>query len=221
MTILKERDRRFLERKFERELKGDVRLILFTSEEGCEYCETARQIVEEVSQLSPKIRPEYYDVVNDREKAESWEIDKTPAILLFGEKEYKVRFFGLPSGYEFTTLVEDIVDVSKGRSRLSPALREKVASIKTPIHIQVFVTPTCPYCPRAVRAAHQMAIENMVIKSDMVEAMEFPELSQRYEVMAVPKVVINDSFSFEGALPEPHFVDYVVAVAEGRAEGQP
>jgi hypothetical protein len=53
-----------------------------------------------------------------------------------------VRFLGLPGGYEFSTLLADVVDVSKGRTDLSPAALEAVRAIDTPVHIQVFVTPT-------------------------------------------------------------------------------
>ncbi len=220
-AIIKERDRRLLSRKFERELQGNVRLIVFTKKPEEENCKIMRQIVEEVSGLSERLLPEYYDIEENSDKASRWSIDKTPALLLFGEKEYGVRFFGLPAGYEFTTLIEDIVDVSKGKSRLAPTSRKRVSAIATPLHIQVFVTPTCPYCPRAVRIAHEIAVENLNVKSDMIEATEFPELSAKYQVMAVPKIVINDRYSFEGALPEPYFINYVLAVVEGKVEELP
>ena len=220
-AIIKERDRRLLSRKFERELQGNVRLIVFTKKPEEENCKIMKQIVEEVSGLSERLLSEYYDIEENSDKASRWSIDKTPALLLFGEKEYGVRFFGLPAGYEFTTLIEDIVDVSKGKSRLAPTSRKRVSAIATPLHIQVFVTPTCPYCPRAVRIAHEIAVENLNVKSDMIEATEFPELSAKYQVMAVPKIVINDRYSFEEALPEPYFINYVLAVVEGKVEELP
>jgi glutaredoxin-like protein len=157
-----------------------------------------------------KLRLEVYDFERDADKASVWGVDKIPALLLHGAKEYKVRYFGLPAGYEFAALLDDIIDVSKGASRLSPSVRSKVKEINKPVHIQVFVTPTCPYCPRAVRTAHQMAIENELITADMVEAIEFPHLANKYDVMAVPKVVINDKVSFEGALPDTHFLEHVL-----------
>lgn len=220
-TILRERDKRLLSRKFERELQGNVRLVVFTKKPEAENCKIMKQIVDEVSALSEKLLPEYYDLEENSDKASRWDVDKTPALLLFGEKEYGVRFFGLPSGYEFTTLIEDIVDVSKGRSRLTPTSRKRISTITTPLHIQVFVTPTCPYCPRAVRIAHEIAIENLNVKSDMIEATEFPELSARYQVMAVPKIVVNDRYFFEGAVPEPYFINYILAVVEGKIEEIP
>lgn len=224
MPILKEKDKRFLQSKFERELGGEARIIVFTKKDRCEYCEPLKELVNEVSGLSEKIKAEFYDVDEDREKAERWEIDKAPAVILFGEREYRVRFFGIPSGYEFTAFIEDIVDVSKGTTRLGPKTREEIKKVDKPLHIQVFVTPTCPYCPRAVRLAHQFAIENEKITGDMIEALEFPELANRYQVMAVPKNVVNDKVAFEGALPEPHFLRYVLMALEEevkkeRAEG--
>jgi len=211
MGLLKDRDRKFLQSKFRTQLKGEVRLIVFTQEFECEYCEELRELSEEVASLSDKITVEIYDFQSDKELAKKWNVDKIPALLLFGEREYGVRYFGLPSGYEFTALVDDIIDVSRGTSRLHPDVKKKLKQIRDHVHIQVFVTPTCPYCPLAVRTAHQMAIENQNILADMVEALEFPHLANRYQVMAVPKIVINDAASFEGAVPEHVFLEYLLA----------
>lgn len=211
MNLLRDRERRLLQSRFEAQLQGEVRLVVFTQEFECEYCQELRELSEEVASLSDKIRVEVYDFQSDGELARKWRVDKIPALLIFGEKEYGVRFFGLPSGYEFTTLVEDIIDVSRSTSRLHPDTKGRLREIRDQVHIQVFVTPTCPYCPLAVRTAHQMAIENENILADMVEALEFPHLANRYQVMAVPKVVINDTQSFEGAVPEHIFLEYLLA----------
>jgi len=210
MSLLKKEDREFLENKFERELENKVRIILFKEKDNCEFCKTAEQLVEEVSSTSTKLIKEVYDIDENAELASRWRVDKVPAILLFGEKEYGVRFFGLPSGYEFSTFIEDIVDISKNTSRLTPKTKEVVRKIEKPVHIQVFVTPSCPYCPRAVRLAHQFAIENTLITGDMIEALEFQELSNKYNVLAVPKTVINDQIFFEGAVPETLFLQQVL-----------
>ncbi len=210
MPLLSKEDREFIEKKFEKELENDVRVVLFTKKRDCEFCETAEQLIEEVSSTSTRIKSEVHDIDEESGLASRWRIDKVPATLLFGEKEYGVRFFGLPSGYEFSTFIEDIVDVSRRSSRLSPRTKEIVKKIDKPVHIQVFVTPSCPYCPRVVRLAHQFAIENTMITGDMIEALEFQELSNRYNVLAVPKTVINDEIFFEGAVPEPLFLQQVL-----------
>ncbi|MEM4281041.1 MAG: thioredoxin family protein [Candidatus Caldarchaeum sp.] len=211
MPILHEHDRRAVRSRLEGKLEKQVTMNVFTQEFECQYCREMRELTEELAELSDgKIKVNVYDFEKEAKLAANWRVDKIPALLIHGEKGYNVRFFGLPAGYEFMALLDDLIDVSRGYSRLSPAVREKVREIDKPVHIQVFVTPTCPYCPRAVRTAHQMAIENERVTADMVEAIEFPHLANKYDVMAVPKVVINDKIMFEGALPEQHFLEHVL-----------
>jgi alkyl hydroperoxide reductase subunit AhpF len=92
--------------------------------------------------------------------------------------------------------------VSTGETGLSDATRKQVAALESPVHFQVFVTPTCPYCPRAVLLAHQLAMESELVRGDMVEAIEFPHLSNKYQVQGVPRTVINETVHIEGAMPE-------------------
>jgi len=210
MTILKDDTRTKVTRIFSQNLEGDVKIRYFTQEFECEFCKETRMLLEELAALSQKINLEIYDFSSDSGKAQQFGVDKIPATIISGKEEYKIRYFGIPTGYEFTSLIEDIVDVSRGKSRLPPQLIGKVKSIAKPVHIQVFVTPTCPYCPKAVRVAHQLAIENLNVTADMVESIEFPHLANRYSVMAVPKTIINDKIEFVGAVPEEQFIDYAL-----------
>lgn len=155
-----------------------------------------------------------YDFLKDKNKAEELEIDKIPAIAVLGGKDYGIRFYGVPAGFEYTTLIEDIIMVSNKSTNLSKGTKEALALIKESIKIQVFVTLTCPYCPKAVSLAHQFAFENDRIKGEMIEATEFPQLTQKYAVMAVPKVVINEVAEFTGALPEDAFLNQILVAAK-------
>jgi glutaredoxin-like protein len=206
MSLLSEKDRNYLIEQFA-ELEEPVRLIVFTQEFECQYCRETHQIAEELAALSDQISLEVHDFVADKEVAEAFSIDKIPAVVVMGNgekaRDYGIRYYGIPSGYEFSSLVEDIMMVSSGDSGLSESTRDWVAQLKTPVHLQVFVTPTCPYCPRAVLLAHQLAMESDLIKADMVEATEFPHLSMKYQVMGVPRTVINETVILEGAAPEP------------------
>jgi glutaredoxin-like protein len=208
MPLISERDAEHLRHEFESNLADPVKLVMFTQATECQFCTETRQIVEEIAALSDKLTAEIYDFVADKEAAERYNIDKIPAIALIRvvggqEVDYGVRFFGIPSGYEFTTIIEDILDVSAGESGLQDKTKEAVAAIDSPVHLQVFVTPTCPYCTQAVRLAHKLAIENENIRADMVEAIEFPGLSNKYQVHGVPRTVINETVHQEGSVPEP------------------
>lgn len=212
--FIKERDRKILEQKF-LELGNPVKIILFTKSIDCEYCETTEQLLKELVSISDKLSLYVFNSILDKEQSRTYGVDSNgmvPAIFIETENfKPKLKFFGTPSGYEFSTLIEDIVDVSKNTSQFSnESVIEKIKSINEPVNIKVFVTPTCPYCPKMVRYAHMASILNENITSEMIEASEFPELSQKYSVFGVPKTVINETIEIEGAVPEEHFVEEIL-----------
>lgn len=210
MGLISEEDRSYIKEVFASKLVNPATIMVFISEKtSCEYCKDTVELVNEVASLSEKLNAEVYTLEGNAEVAKTYRIDKVPAITFRGEKVYNMRFFGIPSGYEFSAFIDDIIDVSRRSSRLSPPTKSKLKEIDKNVHIQVFVTPTCPYCPRAVRLAHQFAMENDNIIGDMVEAMEFPELANKYGVMSVPHIIINEEFEFIGAYPESQFLQQV------------
>ncbi len=191
-------------------LTKEVKLVMFTQEIECMYCRETRTLLEELVQTSDKLKLEVYNFVVDKEKADALGIDKIPAIaILDGDKDFGIRYYGIPSGYEFASLLEDIKMVGTGQVDLSEDIIERVKAIDQEVHLQVYVTPTCPYCPRAVIAAHKFAYLNPKIKSDMVEATEFPHLARKYNVMGVPRTIINETDFIEGAVPEDMLLDKI------------
>ncbi|MCX7810126.1 MAG: thioredoxin family protein [Leptospiraceae bacterium] len=191
------------------EMKDPVKMILFVKNEDCIYCKETQQLLEEVKELNDKISLEVYNIDFAKEKAEYYNIDKAPAIILENGSDFGIRFYGIPSGYEFGTLLQDLIYVSKKETELSPSTKDFIKKINKPLHIQVFVTPTCPYCPRAVLMAHQMALESEFITADMIEATEFPDLANKYRVYGVPKIVVNEVVQIEGAVPESTFINKI------------
>ena len=230
MEMLNKEVREATQKKFESDLVHPVQLILFTQEPGrlvvpdhikgqeCLYCKETRQLLEEVSGLSEKIALTIYDFTADADKAKEYGVDKIPGLVIRNTEDYGIRFFGIPSGYEFMSLIEAIADVSKGQTGLSPKTREALQTLQQDVRIQVFVTPTCPYCTMAVRFAHQFAMASPRIRGEMVESTEFPHLAQKYKVFGVPKTVINETVFVEGAVPENVFLEHVLKAA---AQDQP
>ncbi len=206
--IVPDADKGTLKKKFE-SLTGDVELIVFTQEYECQFCKETRELILEFGNLSPRIKTKVYDLVKDSEEAKRYNIKKIPAIAIIGESDYGIRYYGVPAGYEFSVLVDDIIDVSRGATSLSDNIKRRLADIKKPVHIQVFVSPTCPFCPKAARLAHQFAIENEFILSDVIEMTEFPYLAQKYSVMSTPYIVINEDTSFVGAQPPEMFIEQI------------
>ena len=190
-------------------LTDPVVAIFFGSKlNNCNYCQDTLQMLQELVDLSDKIDLEIYDLEENSATAEKYHVTMAPGIVMTRKDgndlvDYGVRFAGIPAGHEFTSLVRSFILVSNADSGLKPATRKFLSELKKPVKLEVFVTPTCPYCPQAVILGHQMAVESKFVESTMVEATEFPDLSNRYGVGGVPHTVINyDAASMVGAAPE-------------------
>ncbi len=190
-------------------LSKPVTLHLFTTEAHCLYCNEAAEIIEKLASLSSLIRVVKCSCDVDSEEAKRFGVDKHPAIVIHGERPYNIRYFGVPSGYEFGVLVEAIVAASRGEASLPPHVVDVVRGVKGRVHVQVFVTPTCPYCPSMALAAYMFAVVNENVVADVVEAMEFPDLAYKYKVLSVPKTIINEGVEIEGAVPVELFAEKV------------
>ncbi|MDY0296591.1 MAG: thioredoxin family protein [Acidobacteriota bacterium] len=191
------------------ELEGEVKLVYFTQKTECRFCSETRELLTEVSGLSDKIKLEILDFQADADRAAQLGVDKIPATVVMAGEDRGIRFYGIPSGYEFSSLLDAIRMVSRADAGLSQQTRDFLDHLKNDIHLQVYVTPTCPYCPAAVTLAHRMALYSPRVTADMVEATEFPHLSQKYRVMGVPRTIINETEFLEGAAPESMLVEKI------------
>ena len=126
-----------------KELQNDVRLAVFSQALAEPVSEEVKRMALELGELDPRIKVESYNFVLDQEKVEELGIKRIPAIAVMGaEKDYGIRLYGLPTGYEFGTLIDAILEVSRGLSLLSDDTKARLAALPKPAHIQVFSTPT-------------------------------------------------------------------------------
>jgi len=212
MALLSEKKREAIRERL-KELSNPVRLVHFTQELECASCAETRRLLEELAALSEMITLEVYNFQLDADKVRQYGVDKVPATAVVGEKDYGIRLYGALVGYEFAVLLEDILLVSSGGARLAAETLECLRSLAQPMHLEVLVTPRCPYCPAVARMAHQLALASEWITADVVAATEYPDLVMRYAVRGVPKTVINEMHGIEGAVPESEFVAAVMQTA--------
>ncbi len=177
-----------------------ITLVYFTQENACSACRQQYALLSELQALSDRIRLEVHELRRDADASKGYGVDKVPATVVRGERDHGIRFFGVTTGYEFASLLEAILMVSTGVSGLAPEIEAIIRRIDVPTHIEIMVTLTCPYCARMVRLAHQFAFINDHLRADMIDAAEFPQLTQRYQVAGVPLTVVNERRAFEGAL---------------------
>ena len=216
--LISDRDKAQLKRTFRKDLTGEVNLRLFTQRPSlvtipgreCRSCPQTQQLMEELSALSPKVNLETLDFYQDPQLAKDHGIARIPAILLGTNGSSRVKFYGIPLGYELATIVEDIKTISRGVSPLSMETRKKLRQVNKPVHIQVFVTPSCTICPAQARLAHAFALDCPLITADVIEIQEFPALAKTYSVRSVPLTVINEYTKFNGAVPEGQLLENVM-----------
>ena len=143
MSLLSEEIKSELKKELEG-LKNEVKLVVFTQELECQYCSENRRLAEDIASLSDKIKLEVYNFTLDKNKVDEYNVDKIPALVVLDGtgKDYGMRFYGIPAGYEFTSLIEAIKNVSLGKSGLTDKSKAELQKLKKPIHIQVFITLT-------------------------------------------------------------------------------
>jgi glutaredoxin-like protein len=123
-------------------MRSEVTLSYFTQEIECEFCRATRELLEELCTLHEKMKLRVFDFKDNRTEVEKYAIDKIPATVIADGNDYGIRFYGVPAGYEFSSLLEAILMVSRGESSLSAESKKALQEIGTPVHLQVLVTPT-------------------------------------------------------------------------------
>lgn len=132
---------------FAAQLTHQVEIIYFGKSEACEACEDTHQLLEEISALSDKLHLSEQNIDENSNLAHQYQVDHAPSLVICGREEhglldYGIRFIGIPSGYEFSSLIQAILLVSKRDSRLSIETRNELKSISVPVNLKVFTTPT-------------------------------------------------------------------------------
>jgi len=152
--IFSDDQRREIDELLSANLDQRVKVVYFTQDEPsidlpvhveitpCEYCKETEEMLKELSDISDKVDLQVYDFVKDKEKVEEYGITGVPAIAIVGEMDYGIRYYGIPSGYEFSALLDAFINVSKRQTKLSDSTKQELASIQKPVNLKVFVTPT-------------------------------------------------------------------------------
>lgn len=189
-------------------MQNQIKMVLFTKEGTCNTCKETKQLLEEIKDLNDKILVDFKDLDQDKADAEKYGIDAVPTFVMLNDKdEYKgVKFQGIPAGHEINSFLSALVYMSGLDLGLDQKLLDRISKIDKPVDIKVFVTLSCPHCPGAVSTAHSLAMLNDNIQASMIESQTFYDLSTKYKVSGVPKIIINDEYELLGNQPIDAFL---------------
>ncbi|SMP46482.1 protein disulfide oxidoreductase [Anoxynatronum buryatiense] len=192
-------------------MQKDVTIALFIKEDPCETCQETSDFLNELVATSPHLHLKMYDIERDHAIAEQYNVKMVPSIVLLDQDQQyqRIKFNGIPAGHEINSFVKGILEVAGAGAPLSGEVMDRLSEVKHPVNIKVFVTLGCPHCSGAVEKAHKLALSNEYIDAEMIEAQTFYDLSDRFNVSSVPKIVINDDFEFVGNQPLETFLEEI------------
>lgn len=144
MPKIEESDKQAIKELFGQKMENTAHIRFFSSKENCQYCDETLDLLSQLAELSDKIDLQVFDKDDHLDKVNTFGIDKYPAIVFVDDQENDtgVHFYGIPSGYEFSTLIEDIIDVANNHTELSPETIEVLKQINQDVTLSVFITPT-------------------------------------------------------------------------------
>lgn len=205
--MLSETDINTLKKKFAMGMKDEVTLLLFVDGHSAiskELVDFSRMI----AGFSPKITVEVEESEGGKSKRmKDLRVEYTPCMILVKGDFSRLRYFGVPGGYEMPAITDAIVELSGSPHPLSPKAEEALSRVKRRANIKVFVLYTCPFCPTVVRHAYRAAMGSAKVTAEVIDSSVFTDLAVRHSVMGVPKVVLNDSVDITGAVREEQFFE--------------
>jgi glutaredoxin-like protein len=198
-------------KEFLKQMKNKVEIVYFTQEFECNLCQQTHEFLKEFDQFSAKIKLTVLDFEKDAQRAAEMGVEKIPAIVLLDANGQNtgVRFYGLPGGYEINSFLKALVEASGKLTEYEKEIEKAIKAINKDIHIQIMVALTCPHCPAAVSTAHSIALRNPRISADMVDGNVFADLTQKYKVTGVPKIIINEKQELVGNQPVEKFLEEI------------
>jgi glutaredoxin-like protein len=197
------------------QLTDDVTIALFTDKGSCQSCSETKDFMEELEPLSDKLHLVNYDLNENSDLAKEYNVQMVPSIVLLDKDLHYngVKFNGIPAGHEINSFIPALLEVSGTSSELPEDLTKEIESFEKPINIKVFVTLACPHCAGAVQKAHKLALMNQNVDAEMIEAQTFNEISTKFNVSGVPKIIINDEYELVGNQPIEAFIEEMKKVS--------
>lgn len=204
-----------LAKKFAVELRDPINIVYFGSELAPE-CRGAKMLLYDLKQVTDKITFTEFNIVLDKEPAAQYKVDKMPVFIPLGKdnKDYGIRFYGIPDGYEFGPFIKCLRQVSQDNCELSDDLKALVDTIKVPLHLHIFSSTACTVSPKMVLIAQKAAIANPNITLDAISINFFPAVAAQFGVTNVPTTFINQEYECNGAIADADFIQQLAAIAQ-------
>jgi alkyl hydroperoxide reductase subunit AhpF len=222
--VISMRDQNTLRQRFSKELKSRLRIDFFTRHQGpifipgreCRHCDDVQTMLEELTALSPRISLTVHDYEDGDKTATALGVDNVPAIVLRGQANRPLRYFGMPSGAQWAGFVEALFETASGIVQLKPATLRTLRKLRTDVTLKLLVTPACPYSALMSPLVFKLGLLSPRVKVDVIEVAEFPELIAQIGAPVVPITVIAEQYATPGLIDETDLARALITAAEGK-----
>ncbi len=205
--MISEADKETLGKKLSLGMEDEVTLEVFV-DEGTVISKHLTELVTTFAGLSDKIKVSVHEAQGGKgERLKELRLEHWPVLVLTKGNSSRIRYYGLPTGYELPAMTDAIVELSMNRTPLSPKARGMLSTVRRKANIKVFVLTTCPFCPTVAKHAFRAAVESPRVTSEVIDSSMFPDLAARHSVMGVPKIILNDNLDITGAVTDVEFFD--------------
>lgn len=199
------------------DLKHPVRLVIFTSDTGCDSCPQTLELARAVKTASSKIAFEHYDFIMDRDKREEYGVKRVPSLIVQGPGRKTVAFSGAVEGISLIMLLDAIIGIANNRIWFPDKIISMLKLIERDVAIKVFLDNDCSLCKPVADTAVALALTNNRIKTEIIVADDFPELLSKYRVKILPYTLFGSKHYHEGHLEEGAFLEMIFQ-AEGKGD---
>lgn len=205
--------KKVIKETFFKEMTESVSIEVFTKHGlNDQFNEATISLIKALSVLSDKLKVSYHQLGDDISVKRN--VQRSPTVLIAPDR-YRLRYTGAPLGEEGRSLLLAILMASTGKGALTVPVLKKIAGLREKRDIQVYVSPTCPYCPQQVITAFSVAIAKPdLISAEVVEIYENPDLAEALGSTSVPQTLINGIFTGIGLQPEELFVESLLSLKE-------
>ncbi len=205
-------------KNYEAALNKPVRLVLFTSDTGCETCPEMLELARAIKNRFGKVALETYDVVMDRDKSEQYGVKRAPALVVQGGEGQAVTFYGLIEDIFLDLLLMTIKAVSNTKVWFPENLKRTLGHLTNDVSMRVFVESDCSKCRPIAETAIGLALESKLISTSIIMANDFPDLIKQYHIADLPKTIFGENLHMDGHVTESMFLEMVFQ-AEGVKAG--
>lgn len=184
-------------------LKAPVNIRVFTSKDQCIICNEMKRLIEEIKSFSDKISVVYHEWDPNDSITKKYDITHHHTLTIEGDKDYGIRFIGVPLGSEFETLIESLIFVSNREPQISPRVNDMLLKLDKKANLKVFVSLKCPHCPAMVLISQKLALASDKVHVEMIVAPHARDLAIEYNIQSYPTTIINNGFGYiVGVVPE-------------------